>query len=111
MKNIAQQIYNAKENIILIYAFNSTGKTRLSVEYKNYTKNKNGNNAVGVYYNAYSEDLFQWNNDEDNDNADIKAFVAIWEFDEIIFIEHLAVNPEFRNEGLGSLILISIMQI
>lgn len=40
-----------------------------------------------------------------NDNADIKAFVAIWEFDEIIFIEHLAVNPEFRNEGLGSLIL------
>ena len=76
MKNIAQQIYNAKENIILIYAFNSTGKTRLSVEYKNYTKNKNGNNAVGVYYNAYSEDLFQWNNDEDNDNADIKLNIV-----------------------------------
>lgn len=36
---------------------------------------------------------------------DIKAFVAVWEFDEIVYIEHLAVNPEFRNGGLGALIL------
>ena len=38
VKEIAQQLKDIEENIILIYAFNSTGKTRLSVEYKNITK-------------------------------------------------------------------------
>ena len=72
MKEIAQQIYNNKEeNIFLIYAFNATGKTRLSVAYKDLTKEKNGGKHVGVYYNAYSEDLFVWNNDEEHDNKNI----------------------------------------
>ena len=72
MKEIAQQIYNNKEeNIFLIYAFNATGKTRLSVAYKDLTKEKNGGKHVGVYYNAYSEDLFIWNNDEEHDNKNI----------------------------------------
>ena len=72
MQEIAQQIYEAKENIILIYAFNATGKTRLSVAYKDLTKKKNGGEHAGVYYNAYSEDLFVWDNDEEHDNKDIK---------------------------------------
>ena len=58
-----------KENIVLIYAFNGVGKTRLSIEYKQQTKEANGNEHAGVYYNAYSEDLFQWDNDEENDNS------------------------------------------
>jgi len=49
--------------IILIYAFNATGKTRLSVAYKDATK-ENGQH-VGVYFNAYSEDLFVWDNEND----------------------------------------------
>lgn len=71
MKKIVQQIYNAEENIILIYAFNATGKTRLSVAYKDLTKEKNDGKHVGVYYNAYSEDLFVWDNDEEHDNKNI----------------------------------------
>lgn len=59
---IAKQINEATESIFLIYAFNATGKTRLSVEYKNLTKDKEGRHA-GVYYNAFSEDLFVWDND------------------------------------------------
>lgn len=35
----------------------------------------------------------------------ITAFAAIWEFENFIFLEHLATNPEFRNKGLGSKIL------
>lgn len=35
----------------------------------------------------------------------IKAFIAVWEFSDFLFIEHLAVNPEFRNSGLGTQIL------
>ena len=122
MKNIVQQIYNAKEKIILIYAFNSTGKTRLSVEYKNYTKKINGNNAVGVYYNAYSEDLFQWNNDEENDNADIKLNIIPSSLnkyhanlDEDLILDKLApykpkykfflnpLNDQNPEEGFGSI--------
>lgn len=70
-KDIAKQLEKAKENIILLYAFNSTGKTRLSVAYKDYTKKLNKGNHVGVYYNAYSEDLFVWENDEPNNNENI----------------------------------------
>lgn len=71
MLDIAKQLNETKENIILMYAFNSTGKTRLSVAYKDYTKQENGGKHVGVYYNAYSEDLFVWENDEKNDNENI----------------------------------------
>ena len=60
LRNIVEEIANSKEKIHLIYAFNATGKTRLSVEYKNYARD-NGKN--GFYYNAFSEDLFVWNND------------------------------------------------
>lgn len=35
-------------------------------------------------------------------NDDIKAFAAVWEFEKVVFIEHLAVNPMFRNSGIGS---------
>ena len=63
LKSIAKELNNIKEKIILIYAFNATGKTRLSVAYKDATK-KDDQHA-GVYYNAFSEDIFFWNNEED----------------------------------------------
>ena len=55
---IANQLKELDENIILIFAFNATGKTRLSVAYKDATKDPETGNHAGVYYNAYSEDLF-----------------------------------------------------
>ncbi len=74
LKDVAKQINESKENIFLIYAFNATGKTRLSVEYKDLTKAKNEGRHVGVYYNAFSEDLFYWDNDEKNQGANKKIF-------------------------------------
>ena len=62
LSQIAKQIKDASENIFLIYAFNSTGKTRLSVEYKEAARNTDGR-QTGVYYNAFSEDLFVWDNE------------------------------------------------
>ena len=32
----------------------------------------------------------------------ICGFLAIWEFDSIVFIEHFAVVPEYRNGGIGA---------
>lgn len=72
LPEIAQQLKDNSENIVLIYAFNATGKTRLSVEYKNLTKNQKNGQHTGVYYNAFSEDLFVWDNDEENNNDNIK---------------------------------------
>lgn len=69
---LAHGLKDSDKNIILIFAFNGTGKTRLSVEYKNATKADNDGKHFGVYYNAYSEDLFNWDNDEENDGANIR---------------------------------------
>lgn len=69
---IAQSIKDINDNVILIYAFNATGKTRLSVEYKNITKDPENGSHNGVYYNAYSEDLFIWDNDNNNGEQNIK---------------------------------------
>lgn len=69
---IAQQLNDIEENIILIYAFNSTGKTRLSVAYKDLTKDTESGTHAGVYFNAFSEDLFVWDNDMSNNEQDIK---------------------------------------
>lgn len=72
INEIAKKIKDVGEYIVCLYAFNSTGKTRLSVAYKDLTKAENNNEHAGVYYNAYSEDLFDWNNDEENDNENIR---------------------------------------
>jgi hypothetical protein len=72
INEIAKQLKEVDEYIICIYAFNATGKTRLSVAYKDLTKAENEDEHAGVYYNAYSEDLFDWDNDEDNNNENIK---------------------------------------
>jgi hypothetical protein len=75
LEAIAKQIKEQKENIILIYAFNAIGKTRLSVAYKDITKDPKTGQHAGVYYNAFSEDLFVWDNDEENDGANINLRV------------------------------------
>jgi protease II len=72
---VAQTIKDSDKNLILIYAFNSVGKTRLSVAFKDLNKAQNGGNPAGVYYNAYSEDLFYWDNDEENDGHNIRLLV------------------------------------
>lgn len=57
---------NNKE-LVLLYAYNRTGKTRLSMEFKDRGKSKNNGNADTLYFNAFTEDLFTWENDLEND--------------------------------------------
>ena len=75
MESLATKITKLHKNIILVYAFNGTGKTRLSVAYKNITKKNNGGHHAGVYYNAYSEDLFVWNNDEEHGGRNMRLMI------------------------------------
>jgi GNAT superfamily N-acetyltransferase len=38
------------------------------------------------------------------------GFISFWTAKEFIFIEHLAIAPEFRNQGLGSIIVRSVVE-
>lgn len=61
--NLRQKLNNKR--FILIYAYNGTGKTRLSTEFKKIAKT--GNERDTLYFNAFTEDLFYWDNDLEND--------------------------------------------
>jgi hypothetical protein len=79
-----------KKKIVLLYAHNGTGKTRLSMDFKNIGKKKvtaalatekgevliteTGESLTAetvkgdtLYFNAFTEDLFNWDNDLEND--------------------------------------------
>ncbi|MFN4031249.1 MAG: anticodon nuclease [Acidovorax temperans] len=60
-------------SLVLIYAYNRTGKTRLSMEFKDAGKRKNKKNPTGtpdtLYFNAFTEDLFVWENDLEGDSV------------------------------------------
>ena len=53
------------KKFILLYAYNGTGKTRLSTAFKDL--GKSGDERDTLYFNAFTEDLFTWDNDLDND--------------------------------------------
>lgn len=52
---------------ILIYAYNGTGKTRLSMAFKD--AGKQGDQRDTLYFNAFTEDLFTWDNDLHGDST------------------------------------------
>ena len=60
-------------NHVLLFAYNGTGKTRLSMAFKDAGKKKNRNNPEGkpdtLYFNAFTEDLFSWDNDFEADTT------------------------------------------
>lgn len=74
------------KRIVLLYAYNGTGKTRLSTEFKNV--GKQGEQRDTLYFNAFTEDLFQWDNDLANDrervlkiNEDSRFFAGLVELE------------------------------
>ncbi|WP_186097870.1 AAA family ATPase [Burkholderia gladioli] len=73
LTEVAQQLKDANKKVQLIYAFNGTGKTRLSREFKQLVAPRGEGEAAAdspalsrtkvLYYNAFTEDLFYWDND------------------------------------------------
>lgn len=58
-------------DFILLFAYNGTGKTRLSTVFKNAGKKLDADGKVlerdTLYFNAFTEDLFYWDNDLEDD--------------------------------------------
>lgn len=78
LTEIAQTLKNSDKKVQLIYAFNGTGKTRLSREFTQVIAPKIIGNDDSeeqielartkiLYYNAFTEDLFYWDNDLESD--------------------------------------------
>jgi hypothetical protein len=73
-------------NFILLYAYNGTGKTRLSMAFKDAGRGEHSRDTL--YFNAFTEDLFSWNNDLENDtqrnlkiNKDSRFFDGLQELE------------------------------
>ena len=83
LRTLAQKLRSdfSGVDLILLYAYNRVGKTRLAMEFKDTGKRKTKKNRQGIadtlYFNAYTEDLFTWDNDLDGDTA-----------------RHLRLNPD-----------------
>lgn len=67
---IAQTLKDADKKVQLIYAFNGSGKTRLSRGFKELiapkeidAEQQEETDIKILYYNAFTEDLFYWDND------------------------------------------------
>lgn len=78
LKDIAKDLKSKNKKVQLIYAFNGTGKTRLSRAFKEeITPSTQDDETDGdveksrdkfLYYNAFTEDLFYWDNDLKEDS-------------------------------------------
>lgn len=75
LKEIAQYLRMLLEDkkYVLLFAYNGTGKTRLSTEFKTLGQELNEETgekkADTLYYNAFTEDLFYWDNDLESDTV------------------------------------------
>ena len=82
---LRDDLNGGNQDFVLLYAYNGTGKTRLSMAFKDAGKkttkrpSQAGDHAgrtltitetVGdtLYFNAFTEDLFSWDNDLENDS-------------------------------------------
>src|SRR5690349_9136027 len=89
--HLRQELQNKK--FILLYAYNGTGKTRLSSAFKRL--GKQGDSRDTLYFNAFTEDLFYWDNDLKHDrervlkiNSDSRFFAGL---------EELEMDTRIRN--------------
>lgn len=94
LEEIAQYLRKLLDDkkYILLFAYNGTGKTRLSAEFKTLgqaLKEETGEKTADtLYYNAFTEDLFYWDNDLENDtdrflklNSDSRFFSGLKELE------------------------------
>lgn len=96
LTDIAQQLKDNNKIVQLIYAFNGTGKTRLSREFRllvaptidcdTELEEPEVVSKKILYYNAFTEDLFYWDNDLEFD-AEPKLKIHANSFTKWIFEE------------------------
>lgn len=92
LEDFVTHLRGQEKKVHLLFAYNGTGKTRLSMDFRQAGKTFNDEGTVldrdTLYFNAFTEDLFYWDNDLDNDterilkiNKDSKFFEGLSELE------------------------------
>lgn len=68
VRRLRDDFSSGGKDFVLLFAYNGTGKTRLSMAFKDTGKRKKGVERDTLYFNAFTEDLFTWDNDLDGDS-------------------------------------------
>ncbi len=99
LTSLAQDLRDKLESkkFILLYAYNGVGKTRLSTAFKDLGKDAEEEDKHDtLYFNAFTEDLFTWDNDLEGDserslkiNADSQFFAGLEALEMDTRIRHL----------------------
>ena len=64
LKSVAEHLKESDKKVQVIFAHNGVGKTRLSRAFKELATTSDT-----LYFNAFTEDLFHWDNDLENDTT------------------------------------------
>ena len=103
LQKIANELKENEKKVQLIYAFNGTGKTRLSKEFQKLICNTDSTpeetenfKRKFLYYNAYTEDLFYWDNDLEN-HSEPKLKIQPNEFTNWVLKDQGAENDIITN--------------
>lgn len=67
LEEVATKFRDNPKKVRLLFAHNGTGKTRLSRSFKE--AGQNGDSSDTLYFNAFTEDLFHWDNDLEHDTT------------------------------------------
>jgi wobble nucleotide-excising tRNase len=92
LEDFVNYLRSQEKKVHLLFAYNGTGKTRLSMNFKETGKiiDEGGNiqSRDTLYFNAFTEDLFYWDNDLENNtkrilriNQDSKFFEGLPELE------------------------------
>ena len=68
-KDIRRRLKKKDKKYLLLYGYNSVGKTRLSTAFRDIGWQGGGPDTL--YYNAYTEDLFTWDNNLEQENESV----------------------------------------
>jgi wobble nucleotide-excising tRNase len=88
--HLRQELESKK--FLLLYAYNGIGKTRLSMAFKE--AGKQGDQRDTLYFNAFTEDLFTWDNDLDGDSERVLKMNSSSRF--FSAIEGMDINNRIR---------------
>lgn len=95
VSRIRDDFNSGGHDFVLLYAYNGTGKTRLSMEFRAAGKTRNAGIPDTLYYNAYTEDLFSWDNDLEGDTKRVYRLNSASRF--FSGIKELALEPSIES--------------
>ncbi len=85
---------NITINQVLLFAYNGIGKTRLSMAFKELGKNDEERDTL--YFNAFTEDLFSWDNDLEEDETRVLKLNKNSRFFDVLKEEDLDLENQIR---------------